>query len=91
MAVRATCILCSADRIIASRQREAINPLYLAFVRPHLKCSIQSDTLMDILKQVQQRAIKMMKGLQHVTHEESERVELVGFKERRLKGDFIGF
>jgi len=46
---------------------------------------------MDTLRQVQQRAIKMIRGLQHMTYEECERVELVGFKERRQKGDSIGF
>lgn len=77
MAVRATCILCSVDRIVASRQREMFNPLYLALVRPYLKSCTQSDPLMDILKQVQQTAIKMIRGLQHMTYKEFETVELV--------------
>lgn len=91
MVVSTTCILCSLDSLIASRQWEVINPLYLAVVRSHLKGCIQSDPLMDILKQVQQRAIKMIWGLHPMTYEEHERLELVGFKERRLKGGFIGF
>lgn len=87
MAIRATCILYSVD----SRQRKVINPLYLALVRTHLKSCIQFDPLMGILKQVQQRAIKMIRGLQHMTYEEFEKVELVGFKEERLKGMLLSF
>lgn len=70
MVVRATSMLCSVHRIITSRQREVINPLYLALVRQHMKCCMQSDPLRDILKQVQQRVIKMIRSLQHVTFEE---------------------
>lgn len=60
----------------SSRLTEVILPQYSALVRPHLEFCIHFWALqykrdMDILRRVQQGAIKIIKGLDHLAHEES--------------------
>ncbi|GAB0205149.1 mitochondrial enolase superfamily member 1 [Grus japonensis] len=59
-----------------SWSRNVVLPLYLAVVKPHLQHRVlfwapQYKREMDILERVQQRAMKMMKGLEHLSSEES--------------------
>lgn len=77
---------------MASRLREVIVHLYLALVRSHLECRVQlwapqCEKDMELPERVQ-RVIKMIRGLEHVSYEESLQ-ELACLVWRRLRGEFI--
>ena len=92
---KANFILGSISRAFHYRDRHVFVNLYKIYVRPHLEfCtsawSPWTEADLNILEQVQKRAIRMISGLHSESYEEKlKELNLLSLKERRERADMI--
>ena len=94
-AKKANQVLGQMSRALHFRDKEIFVRLYVQYCRPHLEYAVQAwnpwyQGDIDLLENVQKRALKMVSGLIGNTYEERlKEVGLTSLKERRDRGDMI--
>lgn len=82
---KANCILGFIKGRMASKFREEIPLLYSAVMTSHLDYCIQGMKDMDLFRQVQRRAVKIVRELKHLSYEERLReLGLLSLEEEKV-------
>ncbi|PKU41791.1 hypothetical protein llap_7892 [Limosa lapponica baueri] len=92
VAKKSSGLLVYVQKRVANRSKEVILPLYSALERLHLEycvqfCAPQSKNDRELLERVQRRAMKIIKGQEHLSYKERLRdLCLFRLEKRRLRG-----